>query len=149
MDAGANGLVLFNRFIQPDIDLDTMEVRPRLTLSTPDEIRLPLAWIAILHGRLDASLAATSGAHFADDCIKLLLAGADVIMVASVLYRHGAEVLRTLVDGVRYWLETNEYQSLEQMKGALSQRRCADPAAFERANYTKAIASFLDQAERA
>jgi dihydroorotate dehydrogenase (fumarate) len=147
VDAGANGLVLFNRFMQPDIDLDTMQVRPRLTLSTPDEVRLPLRWIAILHGRLHASLAATSGAHFPDDCIKLLLAGADVIMVASALYRHGADVLRTLVDGIRYWLEANDLKSLEQIKGSLSQRRCADPAAFERASYTKAIASFLDSTE--
>jgi dihydroorotate dehydrogenase (fumarate) len=145
VDVGADGLVLFNRFIQPDIDLDTLQVLPRLSLSTPDEVRLPLRWIAILYGRLHTSLAASSGAHFADDCIKLLLAGADVVMVTSALYSHGIEVIRTLIDGVRYWLETNDYKSLEQMKGSLSQRRCADPTAFERANYTKAIASFLDQ----
>ncbi len=147
VEVGADGLVLFNRFMQPDIDLDALQVRPRLALSTPDEMRLPLRWIAILHGRLDASLAASSGAHSADDCIRLLLAGADVVMVTSALYLRGVEVLRTLVEGVRHWLETNEYKSLEQMKGSLSQRRCADPAAFERTNYTKAIASFLDQNE--
>ncbi len=145
VEAGADGLVLFNRFLQPDIDLATMRVLPRLVLSTPDELRLPLRWIALLHGRLQASLAASGGAHGADDIIKLLLAGADVVMVASTLYLHGADVLRTLVDGVRDWLENNEYRSLEQIKGSLSQQKCPDPAAFERANYTKALASALNR----
>jgi dihydroorotate dehydrogenase (fumarate) len=145
VEAGADGLVLFNRFLQPDIDLDSMRVVPRLVLSTPDELRLTLRWIALLHGRLPASLAATGGAHFADDVIKLLLAGADVVMIASTLYRHGAEAVRTLLDGLRYWLESNEYHALEQMKGILSQRHCADPAAFERANYTKALSSGLNE----
>lgn len=144
VEAGADGLVLFNRFLQPDIDLATMRVLPRLTLSTPDELRLTLRWIALLYGRLQASLAASGGAHGVDDIIKLLLAGADVVMVASTLYLHGADILRTLVDGVRNWLEANEYRSLEQLKGNLSQRKCPDPAAFERANYTKALASALN-----
>jgi dihydroorotate dehydrogenase (fumarate) len=148
VEAGADGLVLFNRFLQPDIDLNSLRAVPNLALSTPDELRVPLRWIALLCGRLNASLAATTGAHFPDDAIKLLLAGADVVMVASTLYRHGVEVLRTLVDGVGYWLETNEYHSLEQMKGMLSQRKCPDEAAFERANYTKALASFLSATER-
>lgn len=143
VEAGADGLVLFNRFLQPDIDLDTLRVQPRVVLSSPDELRLTLRWIALLHGRLHASLAATSGVHFADDAIKLLLAGADVVMVASTLYRHGVEALVTLVDGVRYWLESNDYQALHQIRGTLSQRRCPDPAAFERSNYTKALSSFL------
>ena len=145
VEAGADGLVLFNRFLQPDIDLDHERVSPRLTLSTPDELRLPLRWIALLSERVQASLAGSGGAHFADDAIKLLLAGADVVMVASTLYRHGVEVLRTLVDGVRYWLESNDYQSLAQIRGHLSQRNCPDSAAFERANYTKALTSFLSQ----
>jgi dihydroorotate dehydrogenase (fumarate) len=143
VEAGADGLVLFNRFMQPDIDLDTLRVQPRLVLSSPDELRLTLRWIALLHGRLQASLAASTGAHFADDAIKLLLAGADVVMVASTLYRHGVDGLMTLVDGVRYWLESNDYQALHQVRGTLSQRRCPDPAAFERSNYTKALSSFL------
>lgn len=145
VDAGANGLVLFNRFFQPDIDLDTQRVIPRLTLSTPDEMRLPLRWTALLHGRLRASLAATSGVRFADDVIKLLLVGADVVMVASTLYQHGLEVLPTLIDGVRFWLDSNEYGSVEQIKGSLSQRRCPDPAAFERANYAQSLASFMNE----
>ncbi len=147
VEAGADGLVLFNRFLQPEIDLDTLRVVPRLALSTPDELRLPLRWMALLHGRIDASLAATSGVHFADDVIKLMLAGADVAMVASTLYRHGVSVLITLIDGLRDWLEANEYPCLERMRGSLSQRKCPDPAAFERANYTKAVASFLSEAE--
>jgi dihydroorotate dehydrogenase (fumarate) len=144
VEAGADGLVLFNRFLQPDIDLGTMRVLPSLVLSTPDELRLPLRWIALLHGRLQASLAASGGVHGAEDVIKLLLVGADAVMVTSTLYLHGADVLRTLVDGVRHWLETNEYRSLEQIQGSLSQEKCPDPAAFERANYTKALASGLN-----
>jgi len=144
VEAGADGLTLFNRFVQPDIDLDSLRVVPRLVLSTPDELRVPLRWIALLYGRLDASLAATSGAHFADDVIKLVLAGADVVMVASALYRQGVDTLVTLLGGLRYFLENNEFQSVEQMKGMLSQRKCPDPATFERANYTKAVASFLN-----
>ena len=142
VEAGADGLVLFNRFLQPDIDLDAMRVLPRLSLSSPEEMRESLRWIALLHGRLGASLAATTGVHFADDAIRCVLAGADVVMVASTLYRHGVEVVRTLVDGIRYWLEAKDYRSLAQAKGMLSHRRCPDPAAFDRANYTKAISSY-------
>jgi dihydroorotate dehydrogenase (fumarate) len=146
VEAGADGLVLFNRFLQPDIDVPTMSVVPRLVLSTPDDLRLCLRWIALLYGRLHASLAATSGVHIADDVFKLVLAGADVVMVASTLYRHGAGVLRTLIDGVQFCLESNDYHSLDQVKGILSQRNCPDPAGFERANYTKALSSFLNGA---
>jgi dihydroorotate dehydrogenase (fumarate) len=147
VDAGANGVVLFNRFLQPDVDLDHMQVSPRLTLSSPEELRLTLRWIALLHGRVQASLAATSGIHFADDVIKALLAGADVAMVASTLYRHGVEVLPKLIEGVSGWAEANDFVSIERFKGALSQRRCPNPAVFERANYTRAISSFLNGAE--
>lgn len=143
VEAGANGLVLFNRFLQPDIDLNTMRVVPRY-LSAPDELRVPLRWIGLLRDRVHCSLAASTGAHFTDDVIKLLLAGADVVMVASTLYRHGVSVLDTLINGVGGWLDSNEYFSVEQIKGILSRRKSADPAAFERANYTKALASFID-----
>ncbi|MEX2114828.1 MAG: dihydroorotate dehydrogenase-like protein [Pirellulales bacterium] len=143
VEAGADGLVLFNRFLQPDVDLDHMRCLPKLALSTPEEVRLPLRWIGLLHGRLDASLAASTGAHFADDVVKLLLVGADVVMVASTLYRNGVEGLRTLVGGVQYWLDSNDFQSLDQARGTLSQRKCPDPAAYERANYTRALSSFV------
>jgi len=140
--AGADGLVLFNRFLQPDIDVDSLKISPRLALSTPDELRLPLRWVAILRGQLQVSLAATGGIHDTADVIKALLAGADVAMVTSTLYRHGIEHLRTLVDQLRFWLDANEHFSVEQIKGSLSQANCPDPSAFERANYTKAVSSF-------
>jgi len=147
VEAGADGLVLFNRFLQPDIDLDAMRVVPRLALSSPEEIRNTLRWTALLHGRVTASLAATTGVHFADDVVRMLLAGADVVMVASTLYRHGVEVVQNLVEGLTYWLETHDFSSVEQIRGMLSQSRCPDPAAFARANYTKAISAFACGAE--
>jgi len=140
--AGANGLVLFNRFMQPDVDLDNLKVAPRLVLSSIEEARLPLRWIAILYGRLKASLAATGGIDFPDGVLKALLVGADAVEIASALYRHGVEHVRPLLDGIAYWMETNDFGSVAKMKGVLSQQRCPDPAAFERANYTKAISSF-------
>src|SRR5262245_10199005 len=142
VQAGADGLVLFNRFLQPDIDLETLRVVPRLALSTSDELRIPLRWIAILRAFFDVSLAAATGVHTAEDVLKLLLTGADVTMVASALYRHGPEHLRTLLDGVRAWLEAKEYPSVTQMKGSLSQVNSPDPAAFERANYIKTLVHF-------
>jgi dihydroorotate dehydrogenase (fumarate) len=147
VDAGADGLVLFNRFLQPDIDLDTLRVVPRLTLSTPEEIRGTLRWIALLHGRIDGSLAATTGAHFADDVIRLVMAGADVVMVCSTLYRHGIETLEPLIGGLRYWLEAHDYQSIDQIRGVLSHRRCPDSAALARANHTKAITGFATDSQ--
>jgi dihydroorotate dehydrogenase (fumarate) len=149
VDAGANGVVLFNRFMQPNIDLEHMQVCPQLVLSSPDELRLSMRWIALLYGRIHTSFAATSGVHFADDVIKVLLAGADVAMIASTLYRHGVEILPTLIEGVRSWAEANDFPSVERIKGALSQRRCPDPAVFERANYTQALASFLNETQEA
>ena len=143
--AGAAGLVLFNRFLQPDILLDELEVAPRLVLSTPDELRLALRWIAILRGRVAASLAATGGAHTAEDVLKLLLAGADCVMLASSLLRHGPAHVGTLVRGVETWLNEREYASVEQMKGSLSQQACPDPAAFERNNYMKALTSYTGE----
>ena len=137
--AGADGLVLFNRFYQPDLDLETLEVAPRLALSSSDELRLPLRWIAILRGRVQASLAATSGVHTRDDVVKALLAGADVTMLASALLRHGPEHLRTLESDLGAWLATREYDSVEQLQGSLSQGAVPDPEAFERANYARTL----------
>lgn len=143
--AGASGLVLFNRFLQPDILLDELEVAPHLVLSTSDELRLALRWIAILRGRIPASLAATGGAHTPDDALKLLLAGADCVMVASSLLRKGPGHVAALVSGIEKWMNEREYVSVEQMKGSLSQQACPDPAAFERANYMKALISYTSE----
>ncbi len=143
VQAGADGLVLFNRFLQPDLDLDTLKVDPTLHLSTPEELRLPLRWIAILRGRVDASLAATTGIHRAKDALKMLLVGADVTMMASALYRNGPEHLKATLDGVREWLEEHEYESVEQMKGSVSQIACEDPVAFERSNYMHALVNYI------
>jgi len=141
-EAGADGLVLFNRFLQPDIDLDTLEISPWLSLSTPAELRLPLRWIAILRGRVPVSLAGTTGVHDWQGALKLLLAGADVAMVASAPLARGPEVVRELVDGLRDWMMEREYTSVEQLKGSLSQASCPDPAAFERGNYMRALVSY-------
>jgi dihydroorotate dehydrogenase (fumarate) len=140
--AGASGLVLFNRFVQPDIDLDELEVAPHLVLSSSDELRLALRWIAILRGRVKAGLAATGGAHTAEDVLKLLLAGADCVMIASSLLRKGPKHIATLVSGIEKWMTEREYDSVEQLKGSLSQLSCPDPEAFERSNYMKALTSF-------
>ena len=142
VQAGASGLVLFNRFVQPDIVLEDLEVAPHLVLSTSDELRLALRWIAILHGRVPASLGATGGAHTADDALKLLLAGADCVMLASSLLKKGPAHVGTILDGIQRWMSEREYASVQQMKGSLSQRACPDPAAFERANYMKALKSY-------
>jgi dihydroorotate dehydrogenase (fumarate) len=139
--AGADALVLFNRFYQPDIDLDTLELTPRVLLSTPQAMRLPLTWIGILHGKVKANLAATSGIHGAEDVIKLLMVGADVTMLCSTLLRNGVNHLRSIEQGIRQWMESHEYDSVQQMKGSMSQLRCADPSAFERAQYMRAVKS--------
>ena len=140
-EAGANGLVLFNRFYQPDIDLETLEVRPNILPSTPMAMRLPLRWIAILYGHVSASLAATSGVYRGGDVAKLLLAGADVTMLCSVLLRHGIQQISVIERELAEWMERHEYESVQQLKGSLSQLKCADPAAFERAQYMRAITS--------
>lgn len=141
VDAGANGLVLFNRFYQPDIDLEQLEVVPNILLSTPMAMRLPLRWIAILYGRIDASLAATSGIHRATDVIKMLMVGADVTMLCSVLLRHGIDHIRNIERDMIQWMEEHEYESVTQMKGSMSQKSCPDPSAFERAQYMRALAT--------
>lgn len=142
VEAGADGLVLFNRFLQPDILLDTLEASPKLVLSSPYEALLPLRWIAILRGRIDADLALTSGIHDADGMLKALLAGADVAMVASVLYKKGFDQIGEILRGVQSWMEEKEYESVAQMRGSMSQINCPDPAAFERGNYMRALTSF-------
>jgi dihydroorotate dehydrogenase (fumarate) len=137
--AGADGLVLFNRFYQPDVSLDALEIQPSVLLSTPEALRLPLTWIGILFGRIKANLAGSSGVHSPEDVVKLLLVGADVTMVCSALLRNGINQLRDLESGLHHWLEKHEYESVTDLKGSLSQLRCADPAAFERAQYVNAV----------
>ncbi|HTJ00150.1 MAG TPA: dihydroorotate dehydrogenase-like protein [Dongiaceae bacterium] len=146
--AGADGLVLFNRFYQPDIDLESLEVKPNILLSTPMAMRVPLRWIALLSGRLNLSLAATSGVHRATDALKMLLAGADVTMLCSVLIRHGIGQITTIERDLVAWLEEHEYQSVTQLKGSMSQKNCPDPASFERAQYMRAISTYSLPATR-
>jgi len=141
-EAGANGLVLFNRFYQPDIELESLEVKPNILLSTPMAMRLPLRWIALLYGRLNASLAATSGIHRASDALKMLMAGADVTMLCSTLLRHGIPQIAAIERDMIDWMDEREYESVEQLKGSLSQKNCAEPAAFERAQYMKALTGY-------
>ncbi len=139
--AGANALVLFNRFYQPDIDLETLEVRPNVLLSTPQALRLPLRWIAILYDRIKANIAATSGIHTANDVLKVLMAGADVAMLCSTLLRNGIGHLRTIETQMCEWMEEHDYESVRQLQGSMSQKYCADPNAFERAQYMRAVLS--------
>ncbi|HLH54585.1 MAG TPA: dihydroorotate dehydrogenase-like protein [Verrucomicrobiae bacterium] len=140
--AGANGLVLFNRFYQPDIDLEALEIRPNILLSTPMAMRVPLRWIALLYGKLRASLAATSGIHRASDVLKMLMAGADVTMLCSALIRHGPRQVEVIERDMLAWMEEHEYKSVAQLKGSMSQKNCAEPSAFERAQYMRAISQF-------
>lgn len=142
VDAGADGLVLFNRFLQPDFDLEEMAATPKLELSTQFEMLLPLRWIAILHGRVSASLALTSGLHTGEDMVKALLAGANVGMIASTVYRNGFSQVKTILDQLTAWAEEKEYESVKQMIGSMSQQNSPDPAAFERGNYMKALTSY-------
>jgi dihydroorotate dehydrogenase (fumarate) len=145
VQAGADGLVLFNRFYQPDLDLETLEVTPRLVLSTSEELRLPLRWIAILYREVPASLAASTGVHTAADAVKVLMAGADVAMMTSALLRHGPEHLRAVEAGLREWLEEHAMQTVGHLRGIRSQRSVRDPAAWERANYITMLAGYPDQ----
>jgi dihydroorotate dehydrogenase (fumarate) len=139
---GADALVLFNRFYQPDIDIEKLEVTPNLKLSTPVEMRLPMRWIAILYGRINASMALTSGIHSSEDAIKAVMVGADVANVCSVLLKEGIDRISDLLAGMTAWMEEHEYESVEQMKGSMSHRSCPEPAAFERANYMKVLNSY-------
>ncbi len=139
---GASGLVLFNRFYQPDLNLETLEVAPRLVLSNSDELRLPLRWVAILYGRVLADLAITSGVHTAEDVLKGLMAGAKVTMMASELLQRGVRRIKETVNEIESWMDEHEYESIAQMIGSMSQIHCAEPAAFERANYMKTLDSY-------
>lgn len=140
--AGAKGLVLFNRFIQPDLDIETLEVTPALQLSTPAELRLPLRWVAILYGRVPCDLALTSGVHDAQAVLKAMMAGAKVTMLASELLQNGLKRIGEILTDMNAWMETFEYESIRQMQGSMSQKSVAEPAAFERANYLKALQTF-------
>jgi dihydroorotate dehydrogenase (fumarate) len=141
-DAGANSLVLFNRFYQPDIDLEELEVTPHVLLSTPQSMRLPMRWIAILYGRLKVDFAATSGIHTAQDVLKMMMVGANVTYLVSVLLRHGIAHLSEIEKGIINWMEEHEYESIQQMQGSMSQINCLNESAFERAQYMKAIQTY-------
>jgi dihydroorotate dehydrogenase (fumarate) len=138
-ELGVDGLVLFNRFYQPDINIETLEVEPHLLLSSPQELRLPLNWIGLLYGRIEADLAASTGVHQAKDVLKLLMAGAKITQMASVLLRRGIGYVRTLELELLTWLEEHEYTSVRQLQGSVSQLHCPDPSAFERAQYVRTL----------
>ena len=140
--AGANGLALFNRFYQPDVDLESLKVIPRLELSSSMESLLRIRWVALLHGRVNLSLAVTGGFHTTEDILKALLAGADVTHLCSALLHHGPEHLSEILQDLRIWLEEHEYESVSQLKGSISQQHAIDPAAYERANYVNVLDSF-------
>ena len=145
VNAGARGLVLFNRYLEADVDLESLQYKPDLVLSNRHEARVPIRWIAILRDQIGASLAATSGVHRMEGIIKLLLAGADVTLMASVLLMRGPEFLRTLLFEVARWIEDHQYSSVEQLKGSMSRGNCPDPSALERANYTQALINYSTQ----
>jgi dihydroorotate dehydrogenase (fumarate) len=140
--AGADALVLFNRFYQPDINLENLEVEQSILWSTPQARRLPLRWIAILYGRVKAQLAATSGIHNAQDVLKMLMAGASITQLCSVLYKQGLDQIKVIEREMRTWMEEHEYESVKQMQGSLSQKNCPDPSAFERAQYMRALSIY-------
>ncbi len=143
VEAGASGLVLFNRFYQPDIDIENLEVKPNLVLSNSNESRLVTRWIAILHERVPTFLAASTGIHTAEDVIKMVMAGANVTTMCSALLMNGASHIQKVLRDVEVWMEEHEYDSLATMHGSMSQRSCPEPAAFERANYMKALQSYV------
>jgi len=145
-EAGANGLVLFNRFYQPDLDLENLEVVPNLELSTSDLLRVRLRWIAILHGRIKADLAVTGGVRTAEDVLKAMMAGAKIAMMTSALLRNGIDHLRGVLADLAEWMERHEYVSIQQMQGSMSQKSVAHPAAFERANYVRVLQSYEQSA---
>jgi dihydroorotate dehydrogenase (fumarate) len=141
-EAGASGLVMFNRFYQPDFDLEAMEVVPSLHLSTPNELLTRLHWVAILYGRIKADMAITGGIHTAQDVLKAMMAGAQVAMMTSALLKRGIEYLATVLAELAAWMEEHEYESIRQMQGSMSQRSVAHPNAFLRANYLKVLSSY-------
>jgi dihydroorotate dehydrogenase (fumarate) len=141
-NAGADALVLFNRFYQPDLDLERLEVVPTLALSVSEELRLPLRWVAILYGRVPVDFAITGGVHTYQDVLKGIMAGANVTMMASELLKNGLPRIRQILTGVSTWMEEHEYESVAQMRGSMSQEHVSDPAAFERANYMRILQSW-------
>lgn len=141
-EAGANGLVLFNRFYQPDVDLENLEILHNLELSTSGELRLPLRWVSILYGKIKADLALTSGVHTAEDVLKSMMAGAKVTMLASELLQNGIQRVPAILGDLETWMKEHEYESIQQMQGSMSQKSVKEPAAFERANYMKVLGSF-------
>jgi len=145
VDAGADGLTLFNRFYQPDLDIERLEIVPRLALSHSYELLLPLRWVGILRGRVDASLAASSGVHVAEDVLKVILAGADVAMIASAALERGPDHFAEVLQGVRHWMEDREYESVDQMRGSVGQHAVSDPAAYERGNYLRTLRSYASR----
>jgi dihydroorotate dehydrogenase (fumarate) len=143
-EAGADGLVLFNRFYQPDFDLEELEVLHNLDLSTSSDLRLPLRWISILHGQVNADLALTSGVHTAQDALKAMMAGAKVAMMASSLLHGGVQAIPSMLNELGWWMQTHEYESVQQMQGSMSRQSVAEPAAFERANYMRVLNSWRE-----
>jgi dihydroorotate dehydrogenase (fumarate) len=142
VDEGAHGLVLFNRFYQPDLDLEELDVVPSLTLSSPYELLLRLNWVAILYGKVDCDLAVTGGVHSAQDVLKAMMAGANVAMLTSALLQKGIGHLRTVEADLKQWMDQHEYESIRQMRGSLSQRAVATPSAYERGNYLRVLSSY-------
>ncbi|RMF49256.1 MAG: dihydroorotate dehydrogenase-like protein [Anaerolineae bacterium] len=141
-EAGADGLVLFNRFYQPDFDLEALEVTPTLHLSDSHELRMPLRWVALLYGKVEVDFAITSGVHTAEDVLKAMMAGARVSMMASALLKKGPSYPKTLLENIRFWMEEHEYESIAQMQGSMSQRALGGSAALERANYMKVLSAY-------
>ena len=141
-EAGADGLVLFNRFYQPDIDLEKMEITPSLVLSTSSELRMPLRWVALLYGQIKADFAITSGVHTSEDVIKSMMAGASAAMMASGLLKNGIKRIPEILSGMQLWMETNEYESIAQMKGSMSAQAVRQPGSLRRSNYIKVLNSF-------
>ncbi|MCX7829849.1 MAG: dihydroorotate dehydrogenase-like protein [Acidobacteria bacterium] len=140
--AGASGLVLFNRFYQPDFDIDELEVKPHLEFSSSSSLRLALRWISILNERIDVDFSATNGVHTSEDAVKAIMAGASSVQVCAALYKNGIEYLREIVKGVEEFGKKKEYKSIQEMKGVLSQRKCPAPEAFERANYIRTLITY-------
>ena len=141
-EIGVDALVLFNRFYQPDIDLESLEVVPNLVLSTSESMRMPLRWIAILYGKVKANMAATSGIHTHEDVLKMIMAGADITQLCATLLQNGVGRITEIQDGMIKWMEDHEYESVKQMKGSMSHKSVAEPAAFERANYMRVLKSY-------
>lgn len=139
---GIDALVLFNRFYQPDINLEELEVQPNIILSSSYSMRLPLRWIAILHGKIKASMAATTGIHTAEDVLKMLMAGADATMLCSTLLKNGIKQVGVILKNMEQWMVEHEYDSVKQMQGSMSQKSCPIPSSFERAQYTRALQTY-------